>query len=118
MLVEHHALGQEPGEGLVQGDVAEVVKRAGEEPRVDEVQTSVLDAADVLVDRRPLGGALVEDRGLEPRAREAQLVPARLHERVHGVGVASSGASTGSWSAGTGTMPHAVQWITGIGVPQ
>ena len=26
-----------------------------------------------------------------------------------------SGSSTGSWSSGTGTTPHAGQWITGIG---
>ena len=30
----------------------------------------------------------------------------------------SSGSVTGSWSFGTGTMPQAAQWITGIGQPQ
>ncbi len=31
---------------------------------------------------------------------------------------ASSGSTTGSWLLGTGTMPHAAQWMKGIGVPQ
>ena len=30
----------------------------------------------------------------------------------------SSGSTTGSWSRGTGTAPHASQWMIGIGVPQ
>ena len=30
----------------------------------------------------------------------------------------SSGSSTGSWSSGTATSPHAAQWMTGIGTPQ
>src|SRR5947209_16814987 len=29
-----------------------------------------------------------------------------------------SGSSTGSWSSGTGTVPQAPQWTTGIGQPQ
>lgn len=32
--------------------------------------------------------------------------------------VTSSGSTTGSWSSGTGTMPHDLQWMTGIGQPQ
>src|SRR3546814_2306596 len=31
---------------------------------------------------------------------------------------ASSGSTIGSWPFGTGTSPHARQWINGIGVPQ
>jgi hypothetical protein len=34
------------------------------------------------------------------------------------VNSATFGSSTGSWSSGTGTTPHASQWIIGIGVPQ
>ena len=30
----------------------------------------------------------------------------------------SSGRTTGSWSSGTGTSPHAGQWTIGIGAPQ
>jgi hypothetical protein len=35
-----------------------------------------------------------------------------------GVNSTSSGASTGSWSSGTATMPQASQYTTGIGQPQ
>ena len=35
-----------------------------------------------------------------------------------GLSSASSGSSTGSWSAGTGTMPSFGQCTIGIGVPQ
>ena len=31
---------------------------------------------------------------------------------------AAGGSSTGSWSSGTGTSPHAAQLMIGIGVPQ
>ena len=30
----------------------------------------------------------------------------------------SSGSTTGSWSSGTATSPHAGQWMIGIGAPQ
>jgi hypothetical protein len=33
-------------------------------------------------------------------------------------GTQSSGSLTGSWSSGTGTVPQASQWISGIGQPQ
>ena len=32
--------------------------------------------------------------------------------------VTSVGSTTGSWSSGTGTIPHVGQWIMGIGQPQ
>ncbi len=33
-------------------------------------------------------------------------------------GIRSSGSTTGRSCSGTGTVPHASQWMIGIGVPQ
>ena len=52
-LVDHLALVQQRGERLDEVDHAHVVQHLGEEPRVQQVQDRVLDAADVLVDRHP-----------------------------------------------------------------
>ena len=48
-----HALREEPREGLLEVQVAQVGERLREEARVQQVQDRVLDAADVLVDGHP-----------------------------------------------------------------
>ncbi len=63
--------------------------RAGEEAAVEQMQDRVLDAADILIDRQPAIDLLaVGRRGLDPGIGEAREVPGRIHERVHGVGLA------------------------------
>ena len=61
-----HALGEQPGERLAQvlRRVPEVGQRLREEAGVHQVEDGVLDAADVLADRHPLG-----DGGRVERAR-------------------------------------------------
>ena len=124
-----------------------IVERPGPEARIEQVQDRMLDAADILVDRQPLLGLLAVERPVVRLAREAHEIPGRIDERVERVGLAqggaaaaraidilpgrvpvervagiskltSSGRTTGSWSRGTGTAPHASQWTIGIGVPQ
>ena len=56
-VVGDHALREQRLEGLLEVEVAEVGERLGEEARVHQVQDRVLDPADVLVDRHPLGAA-------------------------------------------------------------
>ena len=68
---------------------AHVDERTGVEARVQEVEDGVLDPADVLVD----GHEMARRGGVErpvgaPRIAEAQEVPGRVDERVHGVGLA------------------------------
>ena len=58
-----HPLREEAGERLAEPDEAEVVHDLHEEPRVQQVQDRVLDAADVLVDRQPVVGDGVERNG-------------------------------------------------------
>ena len=71
------------------GRHAEVGQRLGVEAGVHQVEDGVLDTADVLVDRHPLGdGLVVERRVLVPRVAEPQEVPGRVDEGVHGVGLA------------------------------
>ena len=91
---EHHALGEEPLEGLVHRDQAHVVEHLGEKPRVEEVEHGVLDAADVLVHRHPEVGLLaVEGEPVVLGVGVAEVVPGGVHEGVHGVGVAPGGAA-------------------------
>ncbi len=69
----------------VKPDVAE---GTGVEAGVEQVQDGVLDAADVLVDRHPVIGRVQAEGNLGcPGVAEAQEVPGRVHEGVHGVGL-------------------------------
>ena len=108
----------------------------------------MLDPADILVDRQPAFGRRLVERPVRRLAGEADEIPGGIDEGVERVGLAhrtappqfgqatcfqlgwrssglpgmskpmSSGSTTGSWSFGTGTAPHASQWMIGIGVPQ
>src|SRR5437667_6154388 len=65
-----------------------------EKPRVDQMQNGMLDAADVLVDREPIGdGFRVERRAIVFRVAVAVKIPGRIDERVHRVGLAPRGPS-------------------------
>jgi hypothetical protein len=59
-VVEHHALREQLGEGLVDLDQAQVAHDLGPEARVQQVQDGVLDAADVLVHRHPVVGSRIQ----------------------------------------------------------
>ena len=61
-VVQHHALRQQVGERLVDRHEPQVAHHARPEARVQQVQDGVLDAADVLVHRQPVVGALVDHR--------------------------------------------------------
>ena len=82
-LVADHALGHQPGEGLVDADIAAALQRTHEEARVEQVQHRVLDAADVLVDRHPVvDGSPCESFLRVLRVAEAREVPRTLEEGV------------------------------------
>ena len=76
-------------------EVAGGAHRAREEARVEQVQDGVLDAADVLVHRQPVGGGLLVDGRVGVRRREAHEVPRAVDERVHGVRLAPRGLAAG-----------------------
>ena len=83
-------------ERLGEGEVAEVEQHLGDEARVQQVQDRVGDAADVLVDGRPLLGLRhVERLGVVVRVQEPQEVPRAVDEGVHRVGVAARGGAVG-----------------------
>ena len=114
---------------------AHVAHHLGPEARVEQVQDRVLDAADVLVHRVPVVVARIDHRR-RVGARVAHVVPRRVDERVHRVGLAlrrlaalagrrvstksarfasglplpsgtqSSGSTTGRSFSGTGTSPQ------------
>ncbi len=85
---DHHALGQQLLERLVAVDQAEVTHQLVEEARVEQVQDGVLDATDVVIDRQPVVGALVQHGIGVVRTAEARVVPGGLHEGVEGIGLA------------------------------
>ncbi len=87
-LVEHHALREQVGEGLIEGDQAQVAHDLGPEARIEQMENGMLNAPDVLVHRHPVGHAFI-DHGLAGiRAAVAHVVPTRVDEGVHGVGLA------------------------------
>ena len=53
-FVTNHALGEEPGERLVDMVGRACCNRAGEEPCIEQMQDRVLDATDILIDRQPV----------------------------------------------------------------
>ena len=87
-LVAHHALGQQAGEGLVEGDVAALSQRPGEESGVQQMQNRVLDTADVLVHGQPVVDGGAGERRLGVGRAEAGEIPRRIDEGIAGVGLA------------------------------
>ena len=78
---------------LVEGQFSQIAKGFGHEAHVQQVQDRVLDAAGVLLHRQPFpADRLVHERRVDLRIDVAVHVPGRVDERVHRVGVASSGA--------------------------
>ena len=87
-----HALGEEVFEGFIDRDEADVAHHFAPEARVEQVHDGVGDAADVLVDGEPG----VDSGGIEGlfgvlRVDVAEEIPGRVHEGVHGVGLAARG---------------------------
>ena len=94
-VFDHHALGEETLGGFIVGDEAEVAHEFCPEARVDEVKDGVFDAANVLVDGKPvLRGLGVEGCAVIMRVGVAVKVPGRIDEGVHGIGFAACGTST------------------------
>ena len=75
-------------ERLRQLDESQIAHRAGPEPRIQQVQDRVLDAADVLIDRQPVPDPLIDRGRALVGTREAQEIPRRIDEGIHGVGLA------------------------------
>ena len=85
-----HALREQVLERLVYRRHTEVVHDLRDEPRVQQMQDGVLDAAHVLVDGHPVAGRRTAEGALgEARGGEAEEIPRRIHERVHRVRLAT-----------------------------
>ena len=109
-----HALGEEPGHRLVEGDEAQVAHDLGPEARVDEVEDRVLDAAHVEVDGKPVlhrGG--VEGAVVLGGREVAVEVPGRVHEGVHGVGLAP-GLAPALRAGGVHERGHLVEGVAAL----
>ena len=95
-VLEHHPLREQALERLVKRHQADVTQDAREEPRVEQVQDRVLDAAAVEVDRHPVRRSRrIEGQFGVLRVAEPQEVPGRIDERVHRVGFPPGRAAAG-----------------------
>ena len=88
-MVEHHALAQEFGKGLVEFDQTQVTHHAGPEARIQQVHDCMFDPADVLIHRHPVVVARVNHGLIIARRGVTHEIPRRIHKRIHGVGFAS-----------------------------
>src|SRR5690625_2872180 len=88
-VVQHHALREQAGEGLVEVDQAQIAHDARPEACIQQMQNRVFDAADVLVHGHPVIIALVDHSFVVVGAGVAHEVPRRIHEGIHGVGFAT-----------------------------
>ena len=89
-VFDHHSLRQQVFERLVRIDQSGVLEDFGEETRIKQMQDRVFDAADVLVDRRPVVAFVdVPGRFHVARVGIAEIVPGRADERIHRVGFAA-----------------------------
>ena len=100
-IFNHHALCEEALDGLVVGDEAYVAHELAPEARVDKVQNRVLDAADVLIDGKPvLRGLRIEGSVVVVRVGVAVEIPGGIDEGVHGIGFTACGPA----ALGTGRV--------------
>ena len=53
MLIFHHSLRQQILKRLVNSDHAKIAQNLGKEPRIQQVQNSVFNTADIIIDRHP-----------------------------------------------------------------
>ena len=108
-MVEHHALGQQFAEGFAHLGQPQVAHHLGPEARIEQVQDGVLDTADVLIHRHPVIGARIH-HGLAVVARVTEEIPGRIHEGIHGIGLALRRAA----ALGTLTLRNAAQLVQRI----
>src|SRR5881296_131465 len=93
-VLDDYALAEQRRERLVDCGEAEVAEHLRIEPRVEEMEHRVLDAADVLVDRHPVvRRAPLEHPAIVAGRTIAEEVPRRLYESVHRVRLAPRGAA-------------------------
>ena len=83
-----HALREQGVERLARGfrQMPGLDHRPREEPRIQQVQDRVFDAADILVDVHPVGRILGHGRSRRVRRGKARVIPRGIDERVHRVG--------------------------------
>src|SRR5216684_5135980 len=90
----HHALREEAGDRFDVVYKANFAHDFAPEAGIEQVQDGVGDAADVLVDRKPVGNfRRIERSFVVVRVAVAVEVPRRINERVHGVGLAARGTT-------------------------
>ena len=90
-MVEHHALGEQFGEGLIDLDEVKVTHDLGPKAGVQQMQNSVLDTANVLIHRHPVVGAFGHHGLVVFWIAIAHVIPRAVDKSIHRVGLASAG---------------------------
>ncbi len=94
-VFQHHALRQQLGEGLIVRDQPGIAHQLVEEARVEQVQDRMFDAADVLVYRQPVIGALVHHGGIAVVAGVTGEIPGGLEKGIQRIGLARGFTAAG-----------------------
>ena len=92
-LMRHHPLREQAGERFGKIDQADVLERAGPEPRVEQVQNRVFDPADILLDRQPLLEHFRIERPVPRLAGKTQEIPRGIDESIERIGLAGRGVA-------------------------
>ena len=84
-------------EGFARLDQSRITQKLVIEACIKEMQDRMLDSANVLIDRKPVIGALIQHRFTVVGGRVASEVPRRFHEGIEGIGFPLGGlAATGA----------------------
>ena len=96
-FVANHALGQQPGERFFQVKIAAALQGAGEEARIQQVQDSMFNPADILIHRQPIVGGLAGKSCLALGIGEARKIPGGFKESIKSVGL-TLGVAAAAWT--------------------
>ena len=85
-LSQHHPLTEQLCCRLVAADEIQITHQFVPEAEIHQMQYRMLDTADIVIDRQPVIRPLIQ-HALCVRCAVAGVIPARLHERIKGVGL-------------------------------
>src|SRR5579872_220992 len=104
--LDDHALGKEPQHRLAVAHNADIAHELGPEARVNQVKNSVLYAADVLVNWKPvIHRTRIQRTIVKMRAGIAIKIPGRVDKGVHGISLAPRRAAA-FWAGGIHKLRH------------
>ena len=111
-VLQHHALSQQTGKRFIRDQQAFIAHQLVKEARVQQVQHGVFDTTDIVVDRQPVIGTLIQHAVVLVGAGITCEIPGRFKKRIKGVGF-TLGTATAFRTAGVNEVCHLLQRRTG-----